>query len=125
MYLRNLFRRSRPNATDSTKADSAGDVSTLELLVIRTFSLGFIALIAKIALTTAESGKLEVQNSRVGFSLSGDSLWAGYAVLAALIGVGLWGFFFNYASSKTYKKLSEVVFGFLLISFLLAKAISA
>lgn len=125
MYLRDLFRRSRPNATDRTKADSVDDVSILELLLVRAFSLGFIALIAKIALTTVETGKLEVPNARVGFALSVDSLWAGYAVLAALVGVGLLGFFFNYASCEPYKKLSEVVFAFLLISFFLAKAISA
>jgi len=124
MYLRNLFRRFRPTVTGSTKADSAGDVSTLELLLVRAFSLVFIALIAKIALTTAETGKLELRHSYWGFALSGDSLWVGYAVLAALVGFGLWGFFFNYESRETYKKLSVAIAAFLLISLLLAKVLS-
>jgi hypothetical protein len=123
MYLRNLFRCTRPNPTDSTKTDSADDVSTLELLLVRALCLGCIALIVRITLTTAETGKLEVQSSRLGFAVSGDSLWAGYAVLAALIGVGLLGFFFNYASREVYKKSRVVIFAYLVISVLLAKVI--
>lgn len=120
MYQGKGFRRPELEASETRNIQLFRRLSSKELLLLRVVVLAFLTLLVNVALTMADSGRVELKASRLNFSLSGDTLWAGYVLVAAAASVCVWMFFYNHVSSRVHKLLGEAVCFFFLASWLLA-----
>ncbi|NNT96098.1 hypothetical protein [Stutzerimonas nitrititolerans] len=78
MYQGKGFRRPELEASETRNIQLFRRLSSKELLLLRVVVLAFLTLLVNVALTMADSGRVELKASRLNFSLSGDTLWAGY-----------------------------------------------
>lgn len=120
MYQGKGFRRPELKASETRSIQLFRKLSSKELLLLRVVALVFLSLLVNVALTMADTGRVELNASRLNFSLSGDTLWAGYVLVAAAACVCVWMFFYNHVGSRVHKALGEAVCFLFLASWLLA-----